>query len=227
MKNLLKDSKAYYEDNDYYEIFSIAEDYENKVANYLKDISIEKIILDAGCGTGKFIKSLESNSKQYIGIDLSANQLSKAKLKSSNTSSKFICSDLSNIPLKDKSVDLIVSSWVLGTITNITERNNVLNELKRVLKNKGQIFLIENAENSEFEEIRNRTNDSRTKDYNNWILSNGFIVDKRLETYFNFKSIDEAKKCFEVIYGKTISDKINDKKIEHKIIIFKYEKNDL
>ena len=29
-KNLLKDSKAYYEDNNYYEIFSIAEDGENE-----------------------------------------------------------------------------------------------------------------------------------------------------------------------------------------------------
>ena len=35
MKNLLKDSKAYYEDNDYYEIFSISEDYLNKVNEYL------------------------------------------------------------------------------------------------------------------------------------------------------------------------------------------------
>ena len=34
-KNLLKDSKSYYEDNDYYEIFSIAEDGENKVGAYL------------------------------------------------------------------------------------------------------------------------------------------------------------------------------------------------
>ena len=222
MKNLLKDSKAYYEDNDYYEIFSIAEDYENKVANYLKDISIEKIILDAGCGTGKFIKSLESNSKQYIGIDLSANQLSKAKLKSSNTSSKFICSDLSNIPLKDKSVDLIVSSWVLGTITNITERNNVLNELKRVLKNKGQIFLIENAENSEFERIRGRDKDSRTKNYNDWIINNGFLLDKKISTFFQFNTLEEARKCFEIIYGNEIASKIISEKIEHKINIYKY-----
>lgn len=36
-KNLLKDSKSYYEDNDYYEIFSIAEDGENKVGSYLED----------------------------------------------------------------------------------------------------------------------------------------------------------------------------------------------
>ena len=42
MKNLLKDSNAYYENNDYYEIFSIAEDAENKVAKYLNNISKKK-----------------------------------------------------------------------------------------------------------------------------------------------------------------------------------------
>lgn len=225
-KNLLKDSKAYYEDNDYYELFSIAEDGENKVADYLKELSIDKVVLDAGCGTGKFLPIIENVASKYIGIDLSNEQLKKAKDKSSGNS-LFINSSLEKIELDNNSIDLIISTWVLGTITDIEERNRCLDELKRILKPNGKIILVENDENSEFEKIRNRTSDSRTRDYNNWILSSGFIVDKRLETYFNFKSIDEAKKCFEVIYGKTISDKINDKRIEHKIIIFKYEKNDL
>ena len=224
-KNLLKDSKAYYEDNDYYELFSIAEDGENKVADYLKELSIDKVVLDAGCGTGKFLPIIENVASKYIGIDLSNEQLIKAKDKSSGNS-LFINSSLEKIELDNNSVDLIISTWVLGTITDIEERNRCLDELKRILKPNGKIILVENDENSEFEEIRNRTSDSRTRDYNNWILSNGFIIDKRLETYFNFESIDEAKKCFEVIYGKTISDKINNKKIEHKIIIFKYKKND-
>ena len=224
-KNLLKNSKAYYEDNDYYELFSIAEDGENKVADYLKELSIDKVVLDAGCGTGKFWPIIENVASKYIGIDLSNEQLKKAKDKSSGNS-LFINSSLEKIELDNNSVDLIISTWVLGTITDIEERNRCLDELKRILKPNGKIILVENDVNSEFEEIRNRTSDSRTRDYNNWILSNGFIVDKRLETYFSFKSIDEAKKCFEVIYGKTISDKINDEKIEHKIIIFKYKKND-
>ena len=62
-KNLLKDSKAYYEDNDYYEIFSIAEDGENKVGAYLEEICKDKIVLDAGCGTGKFLNILEECEK--------------------------------------------------------------------------------------------------------------------------------------------------------------------
>ena len=224
-KNLLKDSKAYYEDNDYYELFSIAEDGENKVANYLKELSNNKIVLDAGCGTGKFLPIIENYSSKYIGIDLSNEQLTKAKNKSKKNS-LFINSSLEKIDLKDDSVDLIISTWVLGTITDLDERNKCLNELKRVLKPNGNIILVENDENSEFEEIRNRTHDNRTRDYNNWILENGFNVDKRIDTFFNFNSTEEAKKCFDIIYGKTISDKIKNNKIGHKIIIFRYENND-
>ena len=39
---------------------------------------------------------------------------------------------------------------------------------------------------------------------------------------YKFNSKEDAKKCFEVIYGSDISNKINDKIIEHKIIVFKY-----
>lgn len=222
-KNLLKDSKAYYEDNDYYEIFSIAEDGENKVANYLKKFVVDKIVLDAGCGTGKFLPSLESTSYKYIGIDLSHNQLKKAKEKSQKNNSVFIRSDLSKIELENNSVDLIISTWVLGTITDINDRNKCLSELKRILKPGGQILLVENDEGSEFEEIRNRNNDNRTRDYNNWILSNDFVVSKQFDTYFLFNSMEEAKKSFEVIYGEPIANKIKNKKIEHKISVFKYQ----
>lgn len=224
VKNLLKDSKAYYENNDYYEIFSIAEDGENKVANYLKGICKDKIVLDAGCGTGKFLNILEKDSQKYIGIDLSEKQLDKAKSKSKKETSEFVCSNLSNINLKSDKVDLIVCSWVLGTIIDLDERNKCIDELKRLLKSNGAIILIENDENSEFEEIRNRTKDNRTRDYNNWVLSKDFTIDKQIDTYFNFNSLDEAKNSFEVIYGSEISNKIKSNKINHKIIIFKYQK---
>ena len=130
---------------------------------------------------------------------------------------KIIEIDLSN------KVDLIICSWVLGTIIDIDERNKCLSELKRLLNPNGTIILIENDENSEFEEIRNRTKDTRTRDYNNWILSNQFNIEKQINTYFIFDSFQDAKKSFEVIYGEAIANKIKSEKIEHKIVIFKYQ----
>ena len=226
MKNLLKNSKAYYENNDFYEIFSQAEDGENKVADYLKNICVDKIVLDAGCGTGKFLNILEENSKKYIGIDISNKQLEKAKEKSKENNSSFICSNLTNIDIEDNTVDLVISSWVLGTIIDLDERTRCLNELKRVLKPNGIIILIENDLGGEFEEIRNRTKDNRTLDYNNWILGNGFKVEKRIKTFFDFKNIDIARKCFDIIYGNDISSKIKNRIVKHNIIIFKYLKTE-
>ncbi len=221
-KNLLKKSKAYYEDNDYYEIFSIAEDGENKVKDYLEGIAQDKVVLDAGCGTGKFLPVLERYAKEYIGIDLSPDQLKKAKDKSVKDNSVFKECDLSRIDLENESVDIIVSSWVLGTIIDIDERNKCLNELKRVLKKGGKIILIENEENSEFEDIRNHFD--KTKLYNEWILGNNFKRDKRFETYFVFKNEEEARTCFDVIYGNEVANKIKSNLVGHNIGIYNFVK---
>ena len=224
-KNLLKDSNAYYKDNYYYELFSKAEDAENKVSNYLIKLVKNKIVLDAGCGTGKFLPSIEPIAQQYIGIDLSKEQLKNAKNKSLKNNTQFINTNLSNINLKDNSIDIIISTWVLGTIIDLNERKMCLNELIRVLKPNGKIILVENDENSEFEIIRNRHLDNRTKEYNNWILSNNFITSNKIDTYFLFKSLNEAKLCFNTIYGSSIANKIKSNIINHKIIIFEYTKN--
>lgn len=220
IKNLLKDSKAYYGDNDYYEIFSKAEDGERKVSSYLRELSQDKIVLDAGCGTGKFLEDIESVCREYIGVDLSEQQLVLARKKSHKDSSKFLCSNLSELSLEDHLVDLIVCSWVLGTIIDLEERKKCLSELKRVLKKGGRIFLVENDEGGEFERIRGRNLDTRTRDYNQWILDHGFVVDKKIQTYFNFQSFEECFHCFRIIYGERVLSKINNFLIEHHIILF-------
>ncbi|MCI8460024.1 MAG: class I SAM-dependent methyltransferase [Bacilli bacterium] len=224
IKNLLKDSKAYYENNDYYEIFSKAEDGEGKVAAYLKEQAKEKIVLDAGCGTGKFLEQLENESSKYIGVDLSFEQLIKAQSKKKKSNTIFINSNLKDIMLESNSVDLIVSPWVLGTVTDLVERTKCLNELKRVLKPGGEIILIENEENSEFEYLRNHHKDKKTNIYNNWIRNNDFNKVEEINTYFNFANLKEAKLCFRKIYGNEVANKIKNNKIEHKIGIFKYAK---
>ncbi len=223
-KNLLKDSSAYYENNDYYEIFSKAEDGESKVANYLEKIAKDKIVLDAGCGTGKFLGVLENVSSKYIGVDLSFEQLIKAQMKRRKETSNFINANLKDIMLADNSVDLIVSPWVLGTVLDIEEREKCLQELKRVLKKGGKIILIENDEGSEFEALRNRDKDMRTRNYNNWILSNDFNIMEQIDTHFIFNDLIEARKCFLEIYGEAIASKVKSEVIEHKIVLYEFVK---
>ena len=221
--NLSEKSDAYYINNDYYELFSICEDAKGLVKDYLKENAKDKIVLDAGCGSGKYLSVLEDASISYTGVDLAPNQLEIAKKKIKKNNSKLIVSDLSEIDFKDESFDLIVSCWVLGCIDK-EKRDLALTKLKRLLKPNGKIILIENDSVGEFEILRNHDKDGKTIEYNNYLLDNGFIIDKRFNTYFEFKTKDEAKECFKVIYGENISDKINSNIIEHKIISFVYKK---
>ena len=199
--NLSEKSKNYYEENDIYEIFSIAEDYPNKIYEYL----LPKI-------------------KGKIVLDLSNEQLNIAKMKINSNDVEFICCSAENIPLPDNSIDVIISTWVLGTILEIDRRNKVLDEMKRVLKKDGNIYLVENDIGGEFEEIRNRyPNIKRTKDYNDWIECNNFKVENKFKTYFQFSDCKEAKSVFSNIWGADIGNKVRSNIIEQKIVIYTYE----
>ena len=220
-KNLSEKSKAYYGENYYYELFSSAEDYPNKILNELKKEVKNKIVLDAGCGSGKFLPVVSKLAKYYYGIDASNAQLFLANNKIIDKEKvSLLCLDLCDISLENNSVDIIYLSWVLGTIIDLKKRYKVLKELLRVLKPGGKILLIENNIDNDFEEIRGRTKDNRTKDYNEWILSNNFKVLKEFTTYFKFNNTLEAKKVFDVIYGEEIASNVSSSKINHNIIIF-------
>lgn len=221
--NLSEKSKNYYEENDIYEIFSIAEDYPNKIYECLVPQIKNKIVLDLGCGTGKFMQKFYDKATKYYGLDLSDQQLNIAKRKVDSNSVEFICCSAENIPLPDNSVDIIIATWVLGTILELDRRNKVLAEMRRVLKDNGSIYLVENDTGGEFEKIRNRyPNIQRTKEYNDWIEGNGFSCYNKFETYFKFNDKDQAKNVFSNIWGNETGDKVNKEIIKQNIIIYKY-----
>lgn len=221
--NLSEKSKNYYEENDIYEIFSIAEDYPNKIYECLVPQIKNKIVLDLGCGTGKFMQKFYDKATKYYGLDLSDQQLNIAKRKVDSNSVEFICCSAENIPLQDNSVDIIIATWVLGTILELDRRNKVLAEMRRVLKDNGSIYLVENDTGGEFEKIRNRyPNIQRTKEYNDWIEGNGFSCYNKFETYFKFNDKDQAKNVFSNIWGNETGDKVNKEIIKQNIIIYKY-----
>ena len=223
--NLSEKSKNYYEENNIYETFSIAEDYPNKIYEYLLPKLKNKIVLDLGCGTGKFLGKFHKEAIKYYGLDLSNKQLEIAKNKIIKDNTKLLCCSAEEIPLENNSTDIIISTWVLGTILDEVRRKKSLEEMKRVLKKDGEIYLVENDIGGEFEEIRNRyPNIEKTKQYNDWLENNEFICEKRFQTYFKFNTKTQAKDVFSNIWGEEIGKKINSNKISHKIIIYKYKK---
>lgn len=223
-RNLSEGSKSYHNEAYIYERFSQLEDTPSKILDFLKRVVKEKYILDLGCGTGKYLIPLAPLAKVYWGLDISEDQLRIAELKSKANgldNVRFLCSSAESINLPDESRDVVISTWVLGTILDEKRREKATKEAERVLKRNGKIFLVENDIGGEFEAIRGRYPDiRRTKSYNDWLESRGFRPIKHFETYFEFDSLGEAKEIFCSIWGKLAADKITDKKINQRIVIY-------
>ena len=216
MSDLSENSISYQQNADIYQSFSDAEDYPGYIADYLKTILYEKIVLDLGCGNGKYTGILNPLC-QVIGADKSFEQVQKAK--SNFPFSNFIQADALCIPFK-ADFDYIIACWMLGTLVQPERQLKAIDEMKRCLKKNGKIVLVENNPNSEFEKIRGRDKDDRTKNYNNFLLDNGFQIIKEINTYFQFDSTEQANCIFKNIWGDKICFEMTQPILKHSVLIF-------
>lgn len=220
---LAADSEVYKIKSKTYELFSKAEDKPNKISNFLVPFIKNKIVLDFGCGTGKFIPKLAPLTNLYYAMDNSKNQLEIAKEKANNYNNvKFIQNPSDKIPLESSSVDVILVIWVIGSIHNLELRKKIIDEFKRVIKKSGSIYIIENDTGGEYKElVEGSLGNDKTNFKLDWLKKNGFKKVDSLKTYFEFESLESAKKIFEVIWDKEIASKINKTKISHNVTIYK------
>ena len=99
-------------------------------------------VLDLGCGNGKnVIYAVENFCKSGIGYDISKTAIDQAKKLSENVSIKYeIRSIGEKYPLENESVDIILDVTSSNSL-NETEREIYLQEMSRVLKPRGFIFV--------------------------------------------------------------------------------------
>ena len=122
----------------------------NKYKIVLESYTVgEKIILDAGCGTGLLydfiINSLEQIKTEfysYIAIDISINMLKIFKSKNFNKDKKIrnkihlILSDLENLPIRS---NIFNSVFSLTSLQNLPHIINGVKEMLRVVKDDADI----------------------------------------------------------------------------------------
>jgi len=97
-------------------------------------------ILDAGCGFGHLLKSIQQRSLRVesFGIDASCKMLKMGKEKL-EVSSHLTCGDVMALPFNDNSFDMIISMEV---IEHLPHPLTFLLEAKRVLKKGGFLIII-------------------------------------------------------------------------------------
>lgn len=153
MKEREKKQKMLYK-NKYHKIFT-PEDIERRVysrlyqdkldwiMNFMKNKNNKKI-LDVGCGFGRVsIPLAKKTNNTIIGLDISLNMLNHAK-KNIYCDAKtinnlhFILGDAERLPLKDNSVDYVISLDITPHLMNPIDH---LKELKRITKQDSSILV--------------------------------------------------------------------------------------
>lgn len=109
-------------------------------------------IVDMGAGSGRLTTVLAPYAKSIIALDASPAMLEETAEKLTQaglTNWKTEVADHRKLPLEDQSADLIVAGWTICylTSTNVPDwkqnLNDVISEIKRVLKPNGTIIIFE------------------------------------------------------------------------------------
>ncbi len=101
-----------------------------------------KVILDSGCGPGRYIeKMLKFKPKQIIGIDSGFEIIKKNKKKFKNLKNiKFIKANINKLPIKNKKIDILISAGVLHHVGHTIE--SLVKDHARVIKDGGHFFVF-------------------------------------------------------------------------------------
>lgn len=116
----------------------------------------EARILEIGVGSGLNLPFYGDKATHVIGLDPSQKLLSMAQKASSGTLRpvELLEGSAEAIPLEDKSVDTVVTTWTLCSIPDVSR---ALGEVRRVLKPSGRFLFVEHGRSPE-------TNISRWQD---------------------------------------------------------------
>ncbi|MEN1729049.1 MAG: class I SAM-dependent methyltransferase [Pseudomonadota bacterium] len=96
-----------------------------------------KRVLDAACGEGYGSQLLSAGAEHVIGVDLSAEAVKHAKGRYTASNLEFHQADVTQLPLADDSVDVVVS---FETLEHLEAQDDMFAEFRRVLRPDG--FLL-------------------------------------------------------------------------------------
>ena len=126
------------------ELYDI-EIFERNVAKFLSEsFKAGHLVLEAGCGTGRFCFWLNRKGVSCIGIDIVPEIVKKAAFyaKERGLPTQFIVADVCNLPLRDESIDGYISLGVVEHFRSTAEVIKAFKECKRVLKRGGRALII-------------------------------------------------------------------------------------
>ena len=105
--------------------------------NWFKD----KVCLDAGCGGGRAtIGMARFGAKKVVGVDVGGEGLENAKIRASSLDNvEFKEASIIELPFRDNEFDMV---WCSGVVHHTIDQYKALNEISRVTKIGGHLYLL-------------------------------------------------------------------------------------
>ncbi|MGJ7525707.1 class I SAM-dependent methyltransferase [Variovorax sp. GB1P17] len=118
-------------------------------------------VLDIACGEGYGSALLAHVASSVVGVDISNEAVAHARQRyAAQTNLRFMQGSATAIPLEDASVDVAVS---FETLEHLAEQEEMLGELRRVLKPSG-ILIISSPNKKVYSDERNYVNEFHVKE---------------------------------------------------------------
>ncbi|RYG43379.1 MAG: class I SAM-dependent methyltransferase [Chitinophagaceae bacterium] len=104
-----------------------------------------RVILDAGCGTGRNLRYLLQSGSQVFGVDQNPEAIAQLRSYASSfaqvdAEENFKVASVEQLPFKKETFDLVISSAVLHFAENLDHFEAMLNSMWEVLKPGGYFF---------------------------------------------------------------------------------------
>ena len=113
-------------------------DIDEPVVKRILDSLPAGVALDAACGTGRYAEILADRGHRAIGVDSSPDMLARARTKVPQ--GEFLRGDLTELPVVDTEVDLVVCALAL---THVPALEPVMAEFARVLRPGGHLVIAD------------------------------------------------------------------------------------
>ena len=110
----------------------------NRCLGNLKDNLSGKVVLEAGCGAGRFTELLLKKGATLVSSDLSSAVEVNAENFPINDKHLVIQSDINDMPYADESFDLVVC---LGVIQHTTNSEKTIEDLYKLVKKGGTLVI--------------------------------------------------------------------------------------
>ena len=168
-------------------------------------VSKNSKILDVGCGYGRTLNEMyNAGYKNLVGADTSIEMLNRGKREFPHI--EFVQSS-EILPFEDCFFDAVILFGVLCSVVNEDTQRNLINEIKRVLKPNGVIYVNDFLINDNIlYKLRYKKNQNEFGIYGVFKLDDGGIIRHHTEDYikellFGFTLLEYKKLQFKTTGG--------------------------